>query len=78
MLCLVCIKPHIGRGGSHLLMYFAASSTASHLSGFHAMCVLQVSQVVGRGFASLFNSYCGLPSSLEVNNQSYYLIIRAP
>lgn len=28
--------------------------------------VLQVSQVVGRGFASLFNSYSGLPSSLEV------------
>lgn len=27
---------------------------------------LQVSQVVGRGFASLFNSYSGLPSSLEV------------
>lgn len=29
--------------------------------------VLQVSQVVGRGFASLFNSYSGLPSSLEVS-----------
>lgn len=26
----------------------------------------QVSQVVGRGFASLFNSYASLPSSLEV------------
>eukprot|EP00878_Enallax_costatus_P008536 GHUV01008924.1.p1 GENE.GHUV01008924.1~~GHUV01008924.1.p1 ORF type:complete len:243 (+),score=14.53 GHUV01008924.1:144-872(+) len=27
---------------------------------------VEVSQVVGRGFASLFNSYSGLPSSLEV------------
>lgn len=30
----------------------------------------QVSQVVGRGFASLFNSYCGLPSSLEVSGST--------
>jgi hypothetical protein len=30
------------------------------------VCAAQVSQIVGRGFASLFNSYCGLPSSLEV------------
>jgi hypothetical protein len=32
--------------------------------------LLQVSQVVGRGFASLFNSYSGLPSSLEVRHHS--------
>jgi hypothetical protein len=31
---------------------------------------LQVSQVVGRGFASLFNSYSGLPSSLEVRRHA--------
>eukprot|EP00879_Flechtneria_rotunda_P026022 GHRR01027696.1.p1 GENE.GHRR01027696.1~~GHRR01027696.1.p1 ORF type:complete len:252 (+),score=27.77 GHRR01027696.1:140-895(+) len=29
---------------------------------------VEVSQVVGRGFASLFNSYSGLPSSLEVSD----------
>jgi hypothetical protein len=48
--------------------------------GFKSPCLLaccvpaallpQVSQVVGRGFASLFNSYSGLPSSLEVRPHS--------
>lgn len=38
-----------------------------------ALLLLQVSQVVGRGFASLFNSYSGLPSSLEVRAGSTFL-----
>ena len=31
----------------------------------------QVSQTVGRGFASLFNSYCGLASAMEVGGAPY-------
>lgn len=36
-----------------------------HLADLGPGSLLQVSQVVGRGFSSLFNSYVGLPSSLE-------------
>lgn len=61
-----------GRVGSDTVCAaFLACSSADRCVSLWSSCVvlcvvLQVSQVVGRGFASLFNSYSGLPSSLEV------------
>jgi hypothetical protein len=47
-----------------------AAFCVSRLRACWRAVLLQVSQVVGRGFASLFNSYSGLPSSLEVRRHS--------
>jgi hypothetical protein len=52
-------------------------SAVTNVPCVNVLTHLQVSQVVGRGFASLFNSYSGLPSSLEVRGMVVPLGMRA-